>query len=175
MLSELLVQRTSIPDELQNLTAISFLNAPNRASHVIMPNISKLSSASPGGSSEENSIALMRTAVLIIEASLPRGSVDTSENGTWKPQIASSWRDMVTKTQSPATLTGYIILLENVILKDWLRPNAQHLLSCLPRPWKAVNEATVSSVALKLFTLDRGIKYDKTDDENGDWLNEDND
>jgi hypothetical protein len=175
MQSALLAQRTSIPGELQTLTAIEFLDAPHRASHVIISNISKLSGTNPGGSSEDKSIALMRTSVLLIEASLPRGSVDTSEEGTWKPEIASSWRAMVADAQSPAILTGYIILLENVISKDWLRPNAQHLLSCLPRPWKAVNEATISSIALKLFTLDRGIKYDKTNDEDEDWLNTDND
>ena len=119
--------------------------------------------------SEDDTLGLLRCTILIIEAALPKGSIDSTANGSWKAENASYWRSMVMKATSPGALMGCIILLESNLSKDWLRPNAEHLLSCLPRPWKAINDASISSISLRLQVLDRGIKYglcqNKDDDE----------
>mmetsp|Transcript_7346 Transcript_7346/g.4344 ORF Transcript_7346/g.4344 Transcript_7346/m.4344 type:complete len:85 (+) Transcript_7346:1-255(+) len=64
---------------------------------------------------------------------------------------------------------GCLVLLGTAISKDWLRPNAEHLISCLPRSWKSINEASVSSIALRLWTLDQGIKYALVKGDDGNW------
>lgn len=103
--------------------------------------------------------AYMKVALLLIEYSLPIGAINNSDGGTWKPEIASYWRYLVQNSQSPAQLMGCLIVFEDALSMDWLRPNAEHLLLCLPKHWKAMNEATVSSLALRIWLLDGGIKY----------------
>ena len=103
--------------------------------------------------------AYMKVALLLIEYSLPLGAIDNSNDGIWKPEIASYWRHLVQSSVSPAQLMGCLIVFEDALSMDWLRPNAEHLLLCLPKHWKAMNEATVSSLALRIWLLDSGIKY----------------
>ncbi len=165
-------QKTAVPSAIQELQAVAFLDSPNRA-RMFSPvmNYSKLmeTSSSTTTTTDNHTLALLRCATLIIEAALPAGSVDSSINGFWKAQTSLYWRSMVVKAETPGCLMGCIILLENALSTDWLRPNAEHLLGCLPRPWKAINDASVSSIALRLLVLDRGIKYGLSHDEEGEW------
>ena len=160
----------TVPFDLHQLKAQSFLDAPKRA--ILFPsvmNFSKIMSQLSTTLSDDKKLGLLRCTILIIEAALPVGSIDTTANASWKPENASYWRSMVMKATTPGALMGCIILLESNLSKDWLRPNAEHLLSCLPRPWKAIEGASISSVSLRLQVLDRGIKYglshEKDDDE----------
>jgi len=159
-LEEVMTARLAMPETLNQLQAKSYIDAPHRviASSSVL-NFSKVATLYPGATPEEKLLATLRSAILLVEAALPIGAVDGSVEGNWKPDIASSWRSMVATATFPGTLIGCLILLENVISSDWLRPNAEHLLSSLPRPWKAVNEASVSSIALRLWVLDSGVKY----------------
>ena len=154
----MIAARDSIPPALQKLAAKEFVDKPHRARlDNSGPNFSQASVVDSDDVFEE--VGTLKAAMLLVEAALPIGSVDTSEDGEWKPEIALCWRSMVTKANSPANLVGCLILLESAISNDWIRPNAEHLLSCLPRPWKAVNEASIASISLRLWILDRGIKY----------------
>jgi len=158
-----------IPSQIQELQAKVFLDSPNRA-RLFSPVIdfSKILKIGPGASCDDQIIGLLRCATLLIEAALPAGSVKTSTNESWAPEKASCWRSDVMAAESSGSLMGCVILLENMISKDWLRPNAEHLLSCLPRPWKAISEASLSSIALRLWILDSGIKYELSH-QNGEW------
>ncbi len=170
-------QKTQPPLLLEQLKASKYLDSPNRAS-LFSPvmNFTEILSTRSSDSTCDYTLGLMRCATLIIEAALPAGSVNTSIDGTWNQNSSSYWRSLVTNAENPGSLMGCIIVLESVLSKDWLRPNAEHLLSCLPRPWKAVNDATASSIALRLGVLDRGIKYGLSYDEDGEeWTNIDGD
>jgi len=124
-------------------------------------------------SPEDKAILELKAGLLLVEAALPNGSVKTSGNGVWKPHTALHWRSMVAKSTTPGNLMGCLVLLENALTKEWLRPNAEHLVSCLPRPWKSINEASVASISLRLSTLDRGMKYGLVKDDDGNWENVD--
>ena len=164
-MEEAIAKRLVIPEALDQFQAKVYFQARNRViDSFSLPNLTKVAAVHPGAEPEEKSLATLRAAVLLVEAALPLGAVDASAKGAWKVDAASCWRSMVAKANDPASLIGCLILLENVISSDWLQPNAWHLLSSLPRPWKAVNEASVSSIALRLWILDRGIKYDLVGD-----------
>ena len=158
------------PFELNELKATEFLNSPNRAvMFTPVMNFRKIMNDVSNNPIDDNTLSLLQCATLTIEAALPSGMVDTSPTGSWNIEKSTFWRSLVMKSNSPGDLMGCIVLLENVISKDWLRPNAEHLLACLSRPWKAINDASVSSIALRLWVLDRGIKYGLIVDEDGEW------
>lgn len=159
-LEETIAGRLALPESLKYLQAKSFVEKPDRVrGSSSLPNFAKIATVRPGATSEEKSLATLRAAILLVEAALPLGSIQLSEDCTWNANSASCWRSMVTKADTPGALIGCLILLESVISLDWLRPNSEHLMSSLPRPWKAVNEASASSISLRLWILDRGIKY----------------
>ena len=164
-------ERRSMPSMLHNFEARKFLDAQCRAIlYSPVMNFSKIVNQVSKISSDVRDIGWLRCALLMIEAALPQGSIDTTSTSVWNPGNAANWRDMVLNATTPGILMGCIILLENNLSNDWLRPNAEHLLSCLPRPWKAINDATMSSVSLRLLVLDRGIKYGLShDEEDGEW------
>jgi|EP01083_Nonionella_stella_P244882 hypothetical protein len=163
-------QKKTAPLELHELHAASFLDSPNR-SRLSSPiiNFSDISNYVPSNPTDDHRLGLLRCATLMIEAALPAGAVDTSPSGYWRAEKSAYWRSMVMNAKSPRSLMGCIILFEHVLSSDWLRPNAEHLLGCLSRPWKAINDASVSSIALRLWVLDRGIKYGLSHDEDGEW------
>ena len=170
MAKTLSTEKTAVPFALHKLQAKTFLESPHRA-RMISPimDFSKILNKAASTPTDDHRLDLLRSATLIIEAALPEGAVDTSTKGSWNAEKSSYWRSLVMNAKSPGDLMGCIILLENVLSNDWLRPNAEHLLGCLPRPWKAINDATVSSVALRIWVLDRGIKYGLSHDEEGEW------
>lgn len=164
-------QKRFAPIKLCHLQAKRFLDAPNRAiKYSPLMNFSQIMNGTRVSTIDDETLGLLRCATLIVEAALPLGAVETGSEGSWKPEYSAYWRTMVMNATTPGDLMGCIVVLESVLSKDWIRPNAEHLLSCLPRPWMAINEATASSVALRLWVLDRGIKYELThDDEDDEW------
>ncbi len=151
---------------MRDLKASAYLCSPNRAKGFAkMPDFRRLLDIPPSASLEDNAIQELKTALLLVEAALPNGSL----KAVWKTHTALYWRSMVSKSNTPGNIMGCLVLLENAISKEWLRPNCEHLISCLPRHWKSINEASVSSIALRLGTLDRGLKYGMSKDDNGHW------
>ena len=155
--------KEGLPDPLNGLMAPNFLYADDRSRgpDCLLPQFRKV--ASPQGlgiSSNEKSLALLKAALLLIESALPIGSVDRHVNGAWNAGFASSWRKYVEETESPSTLMGCVVLLEDSLSDKWMKPHAFHLLSCLPRHWKAVSDASLSSLYLRLWLLDSSISYD---------------
>lgn len=153
---------------MRNLKASAYLCSPHRArGFAKFPNFRRLLDSPSSATLEDKTIQELKAALLLVEAALPNGSL----KAVWKVHTAQYWRSMLSESSTPGNLMGCLVLLENAISKDWLRPNCEHLISCLPRHWKSINEASVSSIALRLGTLDRGLKYGMAKDDNGHWDN----
>ena len=153
---------------LRNLKASAYLCSPHRArGFAKVPDFRRLLAAPSSATFEDKAIQELKAALLLVEVALPNGSL----KAVWKVHTAQYWRSMLSKSTTPGNVMGCLVLLENAISKDWLRPNCEHLISCLPRHWKSINEASVSSIALRLGTLDRGLKYGMAKDDNGHWDN----
>ena len=160
----------TLPHFLRDLLAASYLNVPNRSRGIgDMPNLRRVLISPRSASNEDKAILELKAALLLIEAALPNGSV---KRGVWKPHTAVYWRKMVMNSTTSGHIMGCLVLLENILSKEWIRSNGEHLVSCLPRPWKSVNEASVASIALRLRTLDRAIIYEKAKKENWEALDD---
>jgi len=160
MLDEFIAAREQIPDLLKDMAAKSFLKSKNRARGVVpIPDFGAIVTVGPGASFEEQVIGNLKAALLMIEAALPQNAVDNSSHGLWSPARAECWRGMVKSASGPASIIGCVVLLESAISAEFFHPKAYSLISCLPRHWKAISEASTATVALRIKTLDRGIKY----------------
>jgi hypothetical protein len=157
-------EKAFVPNTM-NLIAQSFIREPRRARGNIPAPIYFELFRNKAASVEQRTLDLMKFGILLVEAALPQGSLNTSsDEGLCSPEMTAGWRSMVLKAQGPRALAGCLILLENSIRKQWFRSDTEQLLLCMHRPFKAVNEATISSIALRLWLLDRGIKYTQIED-----------
>lgn len=162
LLEDILTAKEGIPDMLNRLVATQFLHASDRSRgpNCALPQTGKVVVIGPGASPDDKAIALLKAALLIIESALPLGAVDCSLKGAWNPTLAASWRSCVQETKSLFTLMGCLVLMEDALSEKWMNPQSFQLLTCLQRHWKAVSDATVSSLWLRVWLLDSSIKYD---------------
>ncbi len=142
------------PDVLRSLRAWEALGYPNRAREQRPPFTF---------SHAKNSLQLLKYAMLIVEASLPIGAVDTSED-RWSDNFAESWREGVSVAENPVSLMQCQIMLEYGIRTAWLKPAGLKLFSFLPSRIHALKSASFASLAVRLWTLDVTIRYDKLED-----------
>jgi hypothetical protein len=164
-LREMMSEKAFVPESL-NLTAKSFINEPRRARGTTpAPIFFDLFPNKNSRSAEHRPLDCLKFGILLVEAALPNGSLNTSsDEGLCSPDMVATWRSMVIQAKGPRSLAGCLILLENSIRKQWFRPDTEQLLMCMHRPFKAVNEATDSSIALRLWLLDRVIKYSQIEE-----------
>jgi len=146
---------------LEKMFAYKFLNAKKRARSTPASKNEIFESAftRPSASRDEELLGLLKGAILIIESALPRGSVGSSTNGSWNPQAAALWRNLVKDAQGPESLMRCILLLEDAISPDWLHAQAAQLYSAVPKQWRAMGEASLPAIALRVSVLDRCLKY----------------
>jgi len=164
MLEDAASLRDGIPHSLKNMEAKVHVRATNRArGDAPLPDFASIAHVGVGASTSVRTFALMKAAVLLIEAALPIGAVDTTSNGAWKPAVAKQWRLTVERTDGPAKLLRCVVLLEDVITEEWLKQDVGHLRACLPNRWKALSEISVASIAMRIILLDRGILYGQVD------------
>jgi len=153
------------PLDLHDMEAVKYLFAPRRARGVQPPTyVDDLSNASKKATSlDEKMFANLKIALLLIETSFPIKLVDSSPKGHWRQERAAGWRAKVKASTGPSALMECIIMLEDVLTRGQKTPalnvNGQHLLYCRPKFWKAVADATISSVASRIFLLDNAIKF----------------
>lgn len=155
--------REGYPEPLNELNATNYLLTDDRSRgpNCPLPKSKKiLAEVGPGAAPQEKYFALLKAAILIIESALPVGAVDVNTKGSWNPAFATSWRSFVEETKDPVTLMGCLVMLEDAISEKWMTSLPFHLLSCLPRHWKAVSDANVSSLSLRIKLLDSALKYD---------------
>jgi hypothetical protein len=140
------------------MAALKYLNADGRArGKVQLPDFLDIASVPPSASSNEIGLALAKAALLMIEAALPEDAVDTGD--TWNSDMAYAWRKTVERASGAFTLMTCVYLLEEAIDPEWMEQKSIHLLSCLPQRWKAIREATVAGLSLRIAMLDQAIQY----------------
>lgn len=153
-----------LPRCLRRLVAKNFLGAKDRARGTVpLPDFAQIAQASDSKSMNASTIAAMKAAILAVEAALPLGSIDATESGQWRPKHASKWRHLVKHADAPGRLMACVIHLEDTICVDWIKEDMGHLRSTLPARWKAIAEASPSSLALRVILLDRSVMYNTVD------------
>lgn len=164
MLEEAACQRDGLPLVLNNMVAKEFLRTNNRVrGNIPLPNFASIANVHVGASTDDRTFAVMKAAILLIEAALPVGSVDNTSQGPWSPAVAQQWRLVVERAEDAATLMRCVILLEDTITEEWYKTDVGHLRSCLPNRWKAIGEASAAALATRITLLDRGINYSLID------------
>lgn len=142
------------------MNAVEYLQALDRArGNTPLPDFGRIAFAGENASLDKRTFAAMKAALLAIEAALPEGCIDTRENGPWRPPVNTQWRYLVSKADGPATLMQCTILLEDTISDFWIKEDVGYIRSCMPARWKAVTEASPSSLAIRITLLDRSIQY----------------
>lgn len=157
--TQLFEERSIVPKELHFLNALTYLHAVDRARPIdaALPDFWAVAKT-------HETMDLLKTALLVMEAALPMGSIDTRENGSWRPEFSNQWRLNVLAAHGPATLMQCVIVFEDAIADDHcMKENYGHVRSCLPARWKAVLESSVSSLAVRIIMLDRSLAYGNVD------------
>ena len=154
------LSRFGLPASLHFMNAIDYLEAPDRArGNAPLPDFGRIAFAGENASSNKKTFAAMKAALLAIEAALPEGCIDRRENGPWRPPVHTQWHYLVSRADGPATLMQCTILLEDTISDYWIKEDVGYIRSCIPARWKAVAEASPSSLAIRIILLDRSIQY----------------
>lgn len=164
MNEEQAASRCGLPAALNFLSAKEYLLARDRARGTSsLPDFARIAQVDENASSSAATFAMMKTAVLAVEAALPLGSVDNSESGPWNMQHAQQWRYLVEQANGSARLMQCVILLEDMIGEEWIKQDVGYLRTCLPARWKAVLESSPSALAIRIIMLDRSILYGMVD------------
>jgi len=152
----------SPPTALGTMFAYQFLHAKKRARSPQATKVDVFEGAvtRPSASQDEKLLGQLKGAILLIEAALPRGSVGSkTPNGLWDAEGAALWRNFVKDAQGPESLMKCVLLLEDAISNDWFHSQATQLYASVPKQWRAMSEASLSSIALRVSILDRCLKY----------------
>lgn len=133
-----------------------------------------------------DAVAALRIALLQLKESLPYGALVESEDDlanvnsggssskssgsgggkgplfVWNEALAEQWTNHLMEAQEPHEVMEDLILLENCLHPDWLKP----WYSSLRRAYTTshahlLRTGTAAAVALHLFVLDKAILYDK--------------
>jgi hypothetical protein len=164
MVEDAVASRDGLPSSIKDLEAKAFLGSRDRVrGHLPLPDFHRIAYFPPHATSNAKNFASMKAAVCAIEAALPIGSVDTTEKGPWRPDLASQWRLKVLQSEGPWDLMRCVIILEESISEEWIRPDLGYLRSGLPGRAKALEEASPSSLAIRILLLDRSIDYKTVD------------
>ncbi|CAB9519085.1 specific demethylase 5C [Seminavis robusta] len=159
MLEEAAMKKEGLPAALNNMEAFAFIRAGTRARGAVpLPDFAGIARVGVG-SADEKTFAVLKAGVLMIESALPIGSIDVTSKGPWKPSVAQQWRLLVERAESPSDLLRLVILLEDNITEEWFKTDVGHIRACLPNRWKALSEASVASLAVRIILLDRGLDY----------------
>lgn len=123
-----------------------------------------------------NELDAVKSILLMFYAALPFGSLTVVESVTdartdmvaafagsesWNDILDQAWRGAVLSTKSSTELMECVLLLEYSINKAWIHANGLKLMGRLPSPHFAIRCCSFSSVALRVYSLDRAVLYDK--------------
>lgn len=150
------------PPALRTLNAIKYTRLSDRAGAGVglcRGHITYSDSASP--------LALLKSALLTVEAALPLGCVDDTDD-RWSVDFNEAWRNAVVSSPNASALMECQLSLEFSIKTGWFRPLGSKLLASLPSRAHSAKYATYSLVALRLWTLDQSLRYEKVILPNGE-------
>eukprot|EP01041_Mallomonas_annulata_P005838 gene5838-11782_t len=144
------------PIQLQSLQAVRFYNKPWRHR-----TIEKGSPITPTDFSlATDPLNILRAGLYLVEMAIPLGAMEDSEE-RWGNEFSVAWRSALTAADSPCSLMECQILLEYGIRTSWLHPFGAKLLTCMPSRIHCLRNATYGLIAMRLWALDQGIRYDK--------------
>lgn len=103
-------------------------------------------------------ISTIRKAILVVHSALPKGSLDPSEE-RWGNEFCPIFREAVIHANSATSLMECVLLLEYGLQSSWY--DFSKGTNLLPSRSIAMKNATLSSVAMRLFQLDLTVKYEK--------------
>jgi hypothetical protein len=141
------------PDTIKTLNAFKFSSEPHRHCGFFAPILTYCNA--------RTTVGMLRSALLLVESALPLGSVDDESDEKWGDHFVEAWREAVVAAHDAASLMQCEIMLECAVRNAWLRPAATKLLTCLASRAHAMRNATCGAVAIRLWVLDSGIRYDK--------------
>lgn len=139
------------PQCLQSLRAIDYVDESDRAYGDDYPVLSY--------SNKDTDISMIRYALLLVEAALPMGCIDTADD-KFGENFVLAWREAVMASTDASSLMQCHIFLESCIRAKWLK---QKLMVAMPSRLHALRNATLSQVALRVWVLDQALKYDKVE------------
>ena len=150
------------PAVLQTLNALRYTRSSDRAGAGAGLCRGHLTYSDTG-----STLALLKAALLTVEAALPLGCVDESEE-KWGTDFYEAWRNAVVSSPNASALMECQLSLEYTIKSGWFRPLGSKLLACLPSRAHSAKNATYSLVAIRLWTLDQSLRYEKVILPNGE-------
>jgi hypothetical protein len=152
---------------ISSLRAHAFTQAPNRAFV-----FNKVEMAAISSGSQE--ISMVKLCLMYVYAALPLGSISLANESTassagniyeasslWDSILDVTWRGTVLAATTAQQLMECVLLLEHHINAPWLA-NLK-LQTALPAAHFALRCCTLSSVALRIFCLDRCLNYEKAE------------
>ena len=164
MLEDATASRYGLPPSLDDLEAKSYLNSKDRVRGFLpLPPFTQIMETAPHASANEKIFASMKAALLAIEAALPIGSINNTAKGQWRPEFASQWRLNALYSKGPWDLMRCVILLEENINDEWIHPDIGNIYTGLPLRMKALEEASPSSLAMRILLLDKSLIYSRVD------------
>ena len=127
-------------------------------------------------SRSESEFIAVKALLLTVYLALPMGAIvmgpeeedkrndifgHIAEATGWNSNLDQTWRGCVLEASSPAVLMECVLVLEFYISNAWLMSPENKLLAALPAHHFAVRGVTNSSVALRIFCLDKCLEYDR--------------
>ena len=85
----------------------------------------------------------------------------TRQDDRWGEEFTIPWRESVLSSTDTASLMQSQIMLEYGVKTGWFTPGGVKLLGSLPSRAQSLRSPSVGLLALRLWTLDRAIRYDK--------------
>jgi hypothetical protein len=166
--------RCGIPHALDRLESVEYLDAVSR--HVVA-NRREIIASIEQVYTEADAV---RASLLLLYLALPMGALSSdspaasasasantdsfsqiTEPAGWNDVLDQAWRGAVYNATTPLQLMECALLLEHYLNKGWLAYPHSRLLSALPNPHFAVCNATYSSVALRVYCLDKAMLFNK--------------
>lgn len=164
--------RCGIPDALDRLVANDYFESPNRQVYAQRRELIQYLD------SPSDELSALKAVLIRIFLALPFGSLTSEdiysdihssislregliEPSGWNACLEQTWRGAVMGAQCPMTLMECVLILEFYIEKGWMNVNQSRLNQGIPSYHFAIRSATFSSVALRLYSLDRMILYEK--------------
>ena len=168
-----------IPDAVAKLQASKFVHKSGRRS--MIDKIRFLSDFRDKLSTEVDmsfvEIDALKSCLFTIFVALPQGSLMIEEDESaytgvtsgvaeaigWNDSLEDVWFTSLEKAKTAMEIMECVLLLEHYLNKSWFFSPQNQLMTALPAPHFAMRCITLSSVALRIFCIDKCLNYSKVE------------
>ena len=84
-----------------------------------------------------------------------------TQDDRWADDFSTPWRDSILSGPDCSSLMQSQIMLEYGIKTSWFTPSGIKLLASLPSRSQSLRTPSVGLLAMRVWTLDLAIRYDK--------------